>query len=45
LDRRLVLHNKRRDAGTIVTAIMKEGSLRLDPPGIEASLDGIFSPL
>jgi hypothetical protein len=45
LDRRLVLHHKRGDAGTIVTAIVKDGALRLDPPGIEVSLDGIFSPL
>ncbi len=44
LDRRLVLHHKRGDAGTIVTAIVKEGALRLDPPGIEVSLDGIFAP-
>ena len=44
LDRRLVLHHKRGDAGTIVTAIIKEGALRLDPPGIEISLDGVFAP-
>lgn len=44
LDRRLVLHHKRGEAGTIVTAIAKEGALRLDPPGIEISLDGIFAP-
>ena len=44
LDRRLVLHHKRGDAGTIVTAIVKEGALRLDPPGIEITLDGVFAP-
>ncbi len=44
LDRRLLLHHKRGEAGTIVTAILKEGTLRLDPPGIEISLAGIFEP-
>jgi Uma2 family endonuclease len=44
LDRRLLLHHKRGEAGTIVTAILKEGVLRLDPPGIEISLEGIFAP-
>ena len=41
--RRLFLHHKRGDAGTIITAIVKEGGLRLDPPGIEISLEGIFA--
>ncbi len=44
LDRRLVLHHKRGDGGTIITAIVKEGALRLGPPGIEISLDGVFAP-
>ncbi len=44
LDRHLVLHHKRGEADTIVTAILKEGMLRLDPPGIEVSLEGIFPP-
>jgi Uma2 family endonuclease len=44
LDRRLLLHHKRGEAGTIVTAIIKDGTLRLDPPGIEISLAGIFEP-
>ena len=41
LNRRLVLHHSRSDAGTMVT---EQGSLRLDPPGIEIQLDGIFPP-
>jgi Uma2 family endonuclease len=45
IDRRLVLHYRRGDAGTIVTAFVKEGTLRLDPPGIEVSLDGVFPPV
>jgi Uma2 family endonuclease len=44
LNRRLALHHQRGDAGTIVTAIVKEGALRLNPPGIEIQLDGIFLP-
>ncbi len=43
LDRRHLLHHKRGGAGTIVTAILKEGALRLNPPGIEISLAGIFA--
>jgi Uma2 family endonuclease len=45
LRRRLVLHHKRGEAGTFITAIVKEGALRLDPPGIEVTLDGIFEPV
>ncbi len=44
LDRRLVLHHRRGEAGTIVTAIVNKGALRLDPPGIEIELSGIFAP-
>src|SRR5208337_2094531 len=44
LERRLVLHHKRGDAGTIITAVVKEGAVRLDPPGIEISIDDIFVP-
>ena len=44
LDRRVILHHKRGDAGTIITAIVKEGGLWLDPPSLEIQLDGIFPP-
>jgi Uma2 family endonuclease len=44
LDRRHILHHQRATDGKILTAIMKEGALRLDPPGIEISLDGVFAP-
>ena len=44
LDRRHILHHQRVAGGKILTAIMKEGALRLDPPGIEISLDGVFAP-
>lgn len=42
LERRLVLHHRRGEAATIVTAIVREGALLLDPPGIEMGLDSIF---
>jgi Uma2 family endonuclease len=45
LDRRMVIHH-RRDAGdagdAIATRIVGEGSLRLDPPGIDLALADIF---
>jgi Uma2 family endonuclease len=44
LDRSVILHHKRGEAQTIVTAFAKEGALQLDPPGIEIHLDGIFPP-
>ncbi len=44
LDRRHILHYERAGAEKIMTAIVKGGALRLDPPGIEISLDGIFAP-
>jgi Uma2 family endonuclease len=32
--RRVVLHHQRGDAGLIATAILRQGELRLDPPGL-----------
>jgi Uma2 family endonuclease len=42
--RNLVIHH-RRAADAIETRIASEGILRLDPPGIELSLDGMFAGL
>ncbi|MGO8953625.1 MAG: hypothetical protein ACLPWS_06300 [Rhodomicrobium sp.] len=44
LERRLILHHKRGEAGTVVTAIVRDGALRLDPPGTEISVGDIFAP-
>jgi Uma2 family endonuclease len=37
---RAVVHHQRNDAGEITTRIIRDGSIRLDPPGIE--LPGLF---
>lgn len=33
-DRRVVIHHRRDEAGTIMTSILGDGPLRLDPPGV-----------
>jgi hypothetical protein len=38
---RAVIHHERDDAGTITTRIVREGAIRLVPPGIELT---IFPP-
>ena len=42
-DRRVMIWHKRAAAGAIETRILREGRLRLDPPGFEAELDGFFA--
>jgi Uma2 family endonuclease len=37
---RAIIHHHRDDAGTITTRIIRDGAIRLDPPGIE--LNGLF---
>jgi hypothetical protein len=37
---RTVIHHARDEAGTILTRIVRDGPVRLDPPGLV--LDGIF---
>jgi Uma2 family endonuclease len=37
---RAVIHHQRGDAGAITTRIIRDGAIRLDPPGIE--LTGLF---
>jgi Uma2 family endonuclease len=39
-DIRTVIHHARDEAGTILTRIVRDGPVRLDPPGLV--LDGIF---
>jgi hypothetical protein len=34
---RTVIHHQRDDAGNISTRIIREGAIRLEPPGIELS--------
>jgi Uma2 family endonuclease len=38
-----VIHHARRDDGQILTSIVADGVLRLDPPGLEIAVSDIFS--
>jgi len=42
-DRRLVIHHARGEADVIATRIVREGKLRLDPPGIDLQVQEIFA--
>ena len=42
-DTRSAIHHARGEDGAIATAIVTEGVLRLDPPGIEITLGTVFS--
>lgn len=41
-DGRVMIWHKRGQAGAIETRILREGTLRLDPPGLEAAVAGFF---
>jgi Uma2 family endonuclease len=41
-DKPLVVHHARRDDGTILTRIVSEGIIALDPPGIELAIADIY---
>lgn len=43
LGRRLVLHYRRAGEGPITVAIVREGTIALDPPGLEISFADIFA--
>jgi Uma2 family endonuclease len=43
-DRRVVIHHKRGKGDIIETRILSEGTVRLDPPGIEAPVADMFAP-
>jgi len=43
-DRRVMIWHKRGQAGAIETRVLREGRLRLDPPGLEAEVAGFFAP-
>jgi Uma2 family endonuclease len=42
-ERRVLIHHKRGQGDIIETRILSEGSLRLDPPGLEASVEEMFA--
>ncbi len=41
-DRRVLIHHKRGQAGAIETRILRDGAVRLDPPGLEAEVTAFF---
>jgi Uma2 family endonuclease len=43
-ERRVVIHHKRGQGDIIETRILSEGSVRLDPPGLEAPVTEMFPP-
>jgi Uma2 family endonuclease len=42
-DQHIVIHHRRDEGDVIATRIVGEGSLRLDPPGLELAVADIFS--
>jgi Uma2 family endonuclease len=44
-DRKAVIHHRRGDDGAIATAILREGTLTLDPPGLAVAVEGFFAGL
>jgi len=42
-DRRVMIHHKRSQAEAIETRILRDGVVRLDPPGLEAEVAGFFA--
>ena len=42
-DTRSAIHHARGEDGVITTAIVTEGTLRLDPPGIAITLEAVFA--
>jgi Uma2 family endonuclease len=43
-DNRMAIHHKRGLGAVIETRILKEGRLRLDPPGLEIPVPDLFAP-
>jgi hypothetical protein len=41
-DKPLVIHHARKDDDSILTRIVSEGTIILDPPGIELSIADIY---
>jgi Uma2 family endonuclease len=41
-DRRMMIHHKRGQAGAIETRVLRDGLVRLDPPGLEAEVAAFF---
>ena len=44
LSQPLILHHSRGPSGDILTRIVTEGTITLDPPGLEVAVADIYSP-
>jgi Uma2 family endonuclease len=44
-DKRVVIHHRRDEEGRIVVRIVRDGSLALDPPGLEIDIRDLFDGL
>jgi Uma2 family endonuclease len=44
-ERRVAIHHKRGQGDAIETRVLADGVLRLDPPGLEVPVTGMFAPL
>ncbi len=44
-DDRVVIHHQRDDAGAIATRILRDGTVVLDPPGLEIEIEALFAAL
>lgn len=43
-DERLIFHHARGEGGAILTRIVREGRIALDPPGLEIAVEDIYGP-
>ena len=43
-DRPLIIHHSRRDDGPILTTFVRDGTVALDPPGLDLALSDIYEP-
>ncbi len=41
-DQPLIIHHRRGNTDTIMTHIVREGAITLDPPGFDLALDDIY---
>lgn len=42
-DEQLVIHHRRIEDGMILTTILREGSIALDPPGLEIEFSQLYA--
>ncbi len=42
LERRFILHHRRGEGNTIITSVVQDGKLSLNPPGLEIAVADVF---